>query len=121
MTEYRYRKYYKMRFWKKRRLQQLCNEPLCAMCLAMGKAVPATVVDHVVPHKGDWNRFRLGALQSLCKVHHDGAKKRDEGKAYSSQIGPDGWPIDPEHPVYTGDLNPIGRGNDPPDSADLIG
>jgi hypothetical protein len=25
------------------------------------------VVDHIEPHKGDWNKFRLGAVQSLCR------------------------------------------------------
>ena len=113
---------YKTRSWKKRRLHQLRKEPLCAMCLAMGQAVPASVADHVVPHKGDWNRFRLGQLQSLCELHHNGAKKRDEAKAYSCHIAADGWPVDPNHPVYTGELNPIAaHNNDRLDVTDLIG
>jgi 5-methylcytosine-specific restriction enzyme A len=120
MTEYRHSDYYKSRSWKKRRAQQLRKEPLCAMCLAVGKAIPATVADHIVPHRGDWNSFRSGALQSLCKAHHDSAKWLEEGKAYSSQIGADGWPVDPRHPVY-GHARPTTQGNDPLDPLDLIG
>ena len=33
------------------------------------------------PHKGD------GELQSLCRLHHESAKKREEARGYSTQIG----------------------------------
>jgi hypothetical protein len=91
--------FYTTRLWVKRRLNQLQRKPFCCMCQSMGQAVPATVADHVLPHEGDWNRFRSGKLQSLCELHHNSAKKRDEAKAYSSHIGTDGWPVDPNHPV----------------------
>ena len=38
-----------------------------------GVATPAVIVDHVVPHQGDYIAFWTGALQSLCKPHHDGS------------------------------------------------
>src|SRR5262249_40604218 len=40
-------------------------------------------------------------LQSLCKLHHESAKKREEARGYSTAIGADGWPVDPRHPVYS--------------------
>ena len=39
---------------------------------------PATICDHVEPHRGDINKFWLGKLQSLCKPCHDGAKREIE-------------------------------------------
>src|SRR5262245_58464266 len=40
-------------------------------------------------------------LQSLCKLRHESAKKREEARGYSTAIGADGWPVDPRHPVYS--------------------
>ena len=37
-----------------------------------GKLVTATVVDHIVPHKGDYDRFYdVSNWQSLCRYHHN--------------------------------------------------
>lgn len=43
----------------------------CAECLAEGKLVLATEVDHVLPHQ-DWPELRLDmrVLQALCQAHH---------------------------------------------------
>jgi hypothetical protein len=49
-----------------------------------------TIADHVVPHKGDWNDFRLGELQSLCKQCHDSTKQLIERRGYSYETGTDG-------------------------------
>ena len=105
MTDYRsaeaaqYRKLYKTQAWKATRRQQLQQEPLCRMCMAEGRVTAATVVDHVTPHKGDRVLFFDAAnLQSLCAPCHDGAKQEQERLGYSSQVGLDGWPIDPMHP-----------------------
>jgi hypothetical protein len=43
----------------------------------------------------------FGELQSLCKLHHESAKKRKEARGYSTRVGADGWPVDPRHPVYS--------------------
>ncbi len=37
--------------WDKARLSFLKSNPLCVMCLRQNRAIPATVVDHVRPHK----------------------------------------------------------------------
>ena len=77
------------------------------MCLEKGDVVAATIADHINPHKGDEYEFFFGELQSLCKTHHESTKKRFEARGYSTEIGVDGWPVDPKHPVYRG--RPIRR------------
>lgn len=64
--------------WRKVAKAQLAEHPLCIMCESEGSIVAATVCDHVVPHRGDVERFWSGPFQSLCKQHHDGAKQREE-------------------------------------------
>ena len=81
--------------WRKLRLIHLGAEPLCRMCKADGKVTPATVCDHVVPHKGNPERFFGGPFQSLCKPCHDRHKQSEERTGRpASPRGPDGWPID---------------------------
>jgi 5-methylcytosine-specific restriction protein A len=91
--------FYSTAFWLRRRRLQLNAHPLCKMCGARGVVTPATVVDHVKPHKGDWNLFALGELQSLCKPCHDSPKRAFELRGYSGDVGNDGWPTDPNHPA----------------------
>jgi 5-methylcytosine-specific restriction protein A len=86
--------------WRKRAKHQLRSQPRCEMCLKDGRINAATIADHIEPHKGDQQKFFFGELQSLCKLHHESAKKREEARGYSTQIGADGWPVDPRHPVY---------------------
>jgi 5-methylcytosine-specific restriction enzyme A len=66
--------------WRKARAAYLARHPLCAACQAEGRVVPATVVDHVVPHRGDaalfWDQANWAAL---CKPCHD-AKTAREGR-----------------------------------------
>lgn len=102
-------RFYKLAIWHKSlRPAQLRREPLCRYCKQEGLITPATVVDHIEPHKGDWDRFAdADNLQSMCKQHHDSAKQREERQAeadakrgYSTQTGADGFPIDPQHPVW---------------------
>ena len=58
--------------WRKARKQYLEEHPLCVECMKEGRYVKATVVDHVVPHRGDkvlfWDRSNW---QALCKRCHD--------------------------------------------------
>jgi 5-methylcytosine-specific restriction endonuclease McrA len=93
--------WYNLAIWHKGlRPAQLKKEPLCRMCAAQGKTVAATVVDHIEPHRGDWDKFTdPDNLQSLCKHHHDSVKQQQERRGYSTQIGQDGWPVDPQHPA----------------------
>lgn len=84
--------------WRERRDAQLRQEPLCAMCSRAGRVEPATVADHVVPHRGDRDLFWQGKLQSLCKTHHDSTKAQDEYRGYSCAVDSDGLPVDDRHP-----------------------
>lgn len=87
------------RRWRSARLHHLNANPLCIMCLIDdNRPTPATVVDHIVPHRGDvglfWDRANW---QSLCKRHHDSDKQLFEGGGQGRiTIGADGWP---EHEV----------------------
>ena len=50
----------------------LVKHPLCVECEKEGRYVRATVVDHIVPHRGDQTLFwDEDNWQSLCKRHHD--------------------------------------------------
>lgn len=88
--------------WVKRRAYQLSIEPLCRKCSALGVVKPATVADHIIPHRGDEHLFWNGDLQSLCDHCHNSAKKAEEARGYSTDIGADGLPIDPRHPWNSG-------------------
>jgi hypothetical protein len=79
------------------------------MCRARGIITPATIADHVTPHKGDWNAFSLGPLQSLCETCHNSRKQAAERRGYTADVGDDGWPLDPKHPSNTGKLHTGGR------------
>lgn len=58
--------------WKKHRDQFLKEHPLCVECSRKGYVMPATVVDHIIPHKGDkvlfWDKKNW---QPLCETHHN--------------------------------------------------
>ena len=66
--------------WEKFRLSHLRAKPLCEYCLADGRAVAASVVDHDLPHEGDPDLFWRNTFTSLCKAHHDGEKQRAEAR-----------------------------------------
>ncbi len=57
--------------WQRLRQQQLQCEPLCAYCLKDGKTTPATIADHIIPHKGNEAAFWDNELQSLCKRYEN--------------------------------------------------
>lgn len=60
------------RRWRRASKLFLTQHPLCAECERHGKLTPATVVDHIVPHRGDQERFWDTAnWQALCKPCHD--------------------------------------------------
>lgn len=59
--------------WRRIRAQTLQAEPLCRLCLAGGKTVSATVVDHIVP-LADGGTHAQSNLQPLCKRCHDAIK-----------------------------------------------
>ena len=73
------RRWYNLKAWKVKRAALLAREPLCRMCPS-GSKRPATIADHVVPHKENYVLFWEGDLQPLCKPCHDSTKQRlDKG------------------------------------------
>lgn len=58
--------------WSKARKIFLKAHPFCVRCKAEERLVKATVVDHIVPHRGDETLFwDEGNWQPLCKKCHD--------------------------------------------------
>ena len=74
-----YHGWYYLPIWRdKLRPEHLIREPFCRECAAAGIRTRATVVDHVIPHEGEWALFvDPENLQSLCKFHHDGKTMRE--------------------------------------------
>ena len=57
--------------WRQLRAAQLLREPWCRECEARGIRQRATDVDHIRPHRGDWETFTDPRnLQSLCHSCH---------------------------------------------------
>lgn len=75
------------RRWQTESRRFLAAHPLCRECHEAGQVTTATVVDHIVPHRGDaqlfWDRDNW---QPLCKRHHDAKTARGEafGRTTSS-------------------------------------
>jgi len=58
--------------WRKARRQYLMRSPLCVECLGKDRTAAATVVDHIVDHKGDQGLFwDESNWRALCKSCHD--------------------------------------------------
>ncbi len=77
-----YHGWYSLPIWTDAlRPAQLLREPFCRVCAARGVRTRATVVDHIVPHRGNWARFTdRGNLQSLCKTCHDRKTAREQAE-----------------------------------------
>ena len=58
--------------WQRESRAYLRSHPLCVECMKQGQYTKATVVDHIVPHRGDQKLFwDKNNWQALCKPHHD--------------------------------------------------
>jgi 5-methylcytosine-specific restriction endonuclease McrA len=89
---------YNTKRWRVERLDHLRSEPFCRFCAEQGRKIPATVVDHIQPWRGNltlfWDRTNW---QSLCKSCHDGAKQRLERSGHLVGSDASGMPLDPAH------------------------
>ena len=76
-----YKKLYNSSRWQRLRKQFLMRHPLCVECKKRDRVTPATVVDHVIPHKGNeelfWNQENW---QALCKSCHDRKTAKEDGR-----------------------------------------
>jgi len=59
--------------WQRARYYYLLAHPLCVECEKRGVTETATVVDHIIPHRGDKDLFwdSKNNWQSLCRMHHN--------------------------------------------------
>ena len=65
--------------WQKAREHYLLDHPLCVYCERQGLTTAASVVDHIVAHRGDQALFwRQSNWQALCKPCHDSVKQAEE-------------------------------------------
>lgn len=65
--------------WQRARAAWLTEHPLCNICWQAEQTTAATVVDHVIPHRGDERLFwDPNNWQSLCKTCHDAKTRRGE-------------------------------------------
>lgn len=65
--------------WQKARELYLQQYPLCVYCSRLGYITAASVVDHIIPHRGNQILFwDVANWQSLCKPCHDSIKQREE-------------------------------------------
>ncbi len=91
------------RRWKKARAAYLWANPLCVFCERRGRVTAATVVDHIVPHRGDerlfWDRENWAPLCAPC---HNGPKQAQEKSGVIRSVDADGMPTDPTHPWRRG-------------------
>ncbi len=95
-----WRKWYRTAAWQSIRKRRMAADPLCVRCLAHGKTVPTTTINHIKPHRGDRALFFCyGNTESVCADCHDRHIQREEVRGYSGEVGADGWPVDPRHPV----------------------
>lgn len=66
--------------WRKARVVYLAEHPLCKHCKAQGLLTPATIIDHIKPHRGDMVLFwDQNNWQPLCKRHHDIKTASEDG------------------------------------------
>jgi hypothetical protein len=83
--------------WQRRRRHV---QPLCEL---FSKSVAATGADHIEPHRGNYELFRLGKLRSLCAECHNALDGQNRAPVRSrSPVRPDGTPTDPRHPWNAG-------------------
>ena len=73
------RQWYNSRKWRAKAKHQLSAQPMCRYCWEReGAAVKATVADHRIPHREDFDLFWGGELDSLCATCHSSTKQREE-------------------------------------------
>ncbi len=66
--------------WSKARKRYLAANPICVECERQGILTAATEVDHIEPHKGDYDLFwDESNFQSLCKHCHSSKTAREDG------------------------------------------
>jgi len=77
-----YHEWYNSTRWREARLRFLRQNPLCECvdCKRLNRLLPATVVDHKIPHKGNINLFwDMSNWQPMAKRCHDRKSAKEDG------------------------------------------
>ena len=84
-AENAYRAWYGWAIWRNLKAQFFNVDPMNAVCAHTDPRTgqrcnkPAEEVDHIIPHRGNWDLFTdLKNLQGLCHVHHSQKTAREE-------------------------------------------
>lgn len=73
--------------WAKASAAYRAEHPLCVGCHAVGLFAAATLVDHIIPHKGDKALFwRRSNWQGCCDRHHNVVKQKLEQMHARGQV-----------------------------------
>lgn len=74
-----WRKWYRLKRWMDARTSFLARHPLCVECHKTGMVTVATDVDHITPHRGNYELFwDVHNWQALCHTHHSRKTRRGE-------------------------------------------
>lgn len=64
--------------WRKASRMFLNEHPLCAECERQGRTRGAYLVDHIIPHEGNYEKFwDESNWQSMCIEDHEAKHKGD--------------------------------------------
>lgn len=75
--------------WRKLSKSFLKQHPVCTYCESDGTVKPATLVDHIIPHRGDPKLFwDESNWQPLCRHHHAVKTGRERAAIQRSNCGP---------------------------------
>lgn len=89
------------RWWARQRRAHLRQSPLCVCCDANGFIRPASLVDHIVPHRGDQQLFRDQTnWQSLCAECHGRIKSVIERLWDAGRVSVSALRLDRRMPEY---------------------
>ena len=76
---------YDSKRWKCERIRYLTNNPFCVECAKDDTLKPASIVDHIIDHKGNESLFwDINNWQSLCIKHHN-SKTAKENKVFGRE------------------------------------
>lgn len=82
-----YRGWYQTPEWTALSKLVRSEEPLCRECKKANTLTPTECIDHIIPHRGDWDKFiDRDNLQSLCARCHN-RKSRQEQLAMGINVG----------------------------------
>jgi 5-methylcytosine-specific restriction enzyme A len=106
-------KVYDRQLWRNGyRTAKLAQSPLCEMCKAQGRLVPADHVDHILAIAKGGDPWDMDNLQSLCLPCHS-RKTATEDRQRPMRCDARGFPLDPMHHWNCEEIDGEGEGVKP--------